>query len=266
MQKENNKENANDLNKPVRVAKVIARSGLCSRRDAEKLIEENKVKVNGELITSPALNVMDNDIITVAGKPLNTPDEIRVWRYHKPVGVITSHKDTMGRTTVFETLPSFMPRVISVGRLDFNSEGLLLLTNDGEIARFMESPQTAWKRKYRVRVHGEVTPEIIGRLAKGVSINGVKYGKAEVVLEKKQGSNNWLLVTISEGKNREIRKMMEFFGLAVTRLIRVSYGPFQLGNLQKGEVMEVKAKTLSELLGVKIVSKRKKDADNRRKI
>ncbi len=237
--------------KKERIAKVIARAGIASRRDAERLIADGKVKVNGSLITSPALNVSVQDKIEVEGKALAPKEEIRIWRYNKPAGLITSHKDPEGRPTVFAALPTSLPRVISVGRLDFNSEGLLLLTNDGETARFMESPQTHWKRQYRVRVHGKVTDEIIAKLAKGITVDGIRYGGAEVVLEKNQRSNNWLLVGIYEGKNREIRKMMEFFGLQVTRLIRVAYGPFQLGNLPEGEVREVSGKIIREQLGLK---------------
>ena len=256
---------------PQRIAKVIARAGVCSRRAAEVLIESGKVTVNGTKITSPALNVTASDIITVDGKPIEKAEEIRIWRYHKPAGLITSYKDTSGRPTVFANLPRSLPRVISVGRLDFNSEGLLLLTNDGEAARFMESPSTGWKRKYRVRVHGEITPEIIGRLKKGIHIDGIKYGSAELTVEKKQGTNTWASVTITEGKNREIRKMMEFFGLSVTRLIRISYGAFQLGNLGKGEVDEVPAKTIKDLLGKNLdfatnAERSKKNAHHKRQI
>ena len=251
-------------NKKERIAKVIARAGIASRRDAEKLILDGKVKVNGVLITSPALNVSEEDKIEVAGKALAPKEEVRIWRYNKRAGLITSHKDPEGRPTVFEALPAGLPRVISVGRLDFNSEGLLLLTNDGEAARFMESPATAWKRRYRVRVHGMVTDDIIARLAKGVTIDGVRYGAAEVVLDKQQRTNSWLTVTIQEGKNREIRKMMDFFGLKVTRLIRVSYGPFPLGNLPVGEIKEVPGKIVREQLGLE-KNKKAKNENYRRK-
>lgn len=232
-----------------RIAKTIARAGICSRRDAEKLILEGKVTVNGEPIASPALNVGDDDLITVNGRPLNAREQTRLWRYHKPKGLITSHKDPKGRPTVFETLPGYLPRVISVGRLDFNTEGLLLLTNDGELARRMELPATAWVRRYRVRVYGTPDEKKLAGLAKGVTVEGVNYGPVTAAVEKIQGSNAWLNVAIKEGKNREIRKMMQALGLEVNRLIRVAYGPFQLGSLAAGEVMEVSRKVIREQLG-----------------
>lgn len=239
-----------DNEKKERLAKVIARAGIASRRDAEKLILTNKVKVNGNIVSSPATNVSKLDKIEVEGKQISLNSNVRIWRYHKPMGLITSHKDPQGRPTVFDDIKNKLPRVISVGRLDLNSEGLLLLTNDGDTARFMENPKTAWKRKYRVRVHGNVTEDIIEKISKGIMIKNVYYAPAEVILEKKQRTNNWLLVTIKEGKNREIRKIMEFFGLKVTRLIRIAYGPFQLGNLQKGEIKEIPSKVIREQLGI----------------
>lgn len=232
-----------------RIAKVIARAGVCSRRDAERLIAEGKVTLNNNIVTSPALNVSPTDIIAIEGKVLTAPAKTRIWRYHKPAGLITSHKDTKGRPTVFENLPKTLPRVISVGRLDFNSEGLLILTNDGEAARFMESPQTGWKRRYKVRVHGKVTPAVLAKLNSPLVIEGIRYGKPDTKLEKEQGTNAWLEMTIGEGKNREIRKICDFAGLSVTRLIRLSYGPFQLGNLAKGEVSEITGKAIKEMLG-----------------
>lgn len=235
-----------------RIAKVVARAGVCSRREAERQIEQGRIAVNGIVLTSPACVVTETDVVTVDGKPLPAKEKTRVWRYHKPAGLVTTRKDPQGRPTVFDSLPDTMPRVISIGRLDLNSEGLLLLTNDGEFARQMELPSTGWARRYRVRIHGEITPEMIDRLAKGVTINGVRYAPAQVTVDKKQGTNTWLTVSLKEGKNREIRRLMESFNLPVTRLIRVSYGPFQLGNLERGAVDEISGKTLREQTGGKI--------------
>ena len=237
------------MQKGERVAKVIARAGICSRREAERYIEQGRVSVNGKVLTSPAVVVTQEDKIIVDKKALPVKERTRVWRYYKPVGLITSHKDPQGRPTVFDSLPDSLPRVISVGRLDLNSEGLLLLTNDGELARRIELPSTAWVRRYRVRIHGEMTADIAGKLAQGVVVEGIRYAPAQVVIDKKQGTNTWLTVSLKEGKNREIRKLMEAFGFKVTRLIRISYGPFQLGALPKGGIEEVKAKVLSEQLG-----------------
>lgn len=234
--------------KKERIAKVMAAAGLCSRREAERWIQNGRVSVNGEVLTTPARTVDANDQIVVDGQPLAGPQERRLWCYHKPVGVITTYRDPQGRPTVFERLPAFLPRVVSVGRLDFNSEGLLLLTTDGGLARELELPSRGWKRKYRVRVHGKVTPEIVGRLQKGVRIEGISYAPCQIEVEREQGSNTWVLMTLTEGKNREIRRMMAFFGLEVTRLIRISYGPFQLGNLPVGAVREVPEKVLKGLL------------------
>lgn len=238
--------------KGERVAKVVARAGVCSRREAERYIEQRRIAVNGKVLTSPAVVVTDADVVTVDQKPLPAKEKTRVWRYHKPAGLVTTYRDPQGRPTVFDALPETMPRVISIGRLDLNSEGLLLLTNDGEFARQMELPSTGWSRRYRVRIHGELTPEMIDKLGKGVTADGVRYAPAQVVVDKKQGSNMWLTVSLKEGKNREIRKLMESFGLQVTRLIRISYGPFQLGNLEKGAVDEIPGKTLIEQTGGKI--------------
>lgn len=234
--------------KKERIAKAMAAAGLCSRREAERWIQNGRVSVNGEVLTTPARTVDANDQIVVDGQPLAGPQERRLWCYHKPVGVITTYRDPQGRPTVFERLPAFLPRVVSVGRLDFNSEGLLLLTTDGGLARELELPSRGWKRKYRVRVHGKVTPEIVGRLQKGVRIEGISYAPCQIEVEREQGSNTWVLMTLTEGKNREIRRMMAFFGLEVTRLIRISYGPFQLGNLPVGAVREVPEKVLKGLL------------------
>lgn len=231
-----------------RIAKIMAAAGLCSRRVAEQWILDGRVKVNGEVLTTPAFTVSADDKILVDDKPLGEKQERRLWCYHKPTGLVTTHKDPQGRKTVFDSLPNYLPRVISVGRLDLNSEGLLLLTTDGALARELEHPSKGWKRRYRVRIHGILTPEIQKRLAKGVTIKGIRYAPCEAVLEQVKGTNSWISVTLTEGKNREIRKLMSFFGLEVTRLIRVSYGPFQLGNLSKGEVREVSKKAMKELL------------------
>ena len=239
--------------KGERIAKVVARAGICSRREAERYIEQGRIAVNGRVLTSPAVVVTQADVITVDQKPLPAKEKTRVWRYYKPAGLVTSHKDPEGRPTVFDSLPDTLPRVISVGRLDLNSEGLLLLTNDGAFARAMEHPSTGWIRRYRVRIHGKITPEIITKLSQGVTIDGVRYGSVHVVLDKEQGTNSWLTVSLTEGKNREIRRLMDFFGFKVTRLIRVSYGPFQLGTLQEGEVDEITGKALKEQLGSKAV-------------
>lgn len=238
--------------KGERIAKVVARAGICSRREAERYIEQGRIAVNGQILTSPAVVVTRDDVITVDQKPLPAKEKTRVWRYYKPAGLVTSHKDPEGRPTVFDSLPDTLPRVISIGRLDLNSEGLLLLTNDGEFARQMELPSTGWIRRYRVRIHGEMTPEIMEKLAGGVTVEGVRYAGVQVVVDKKQGSNTWLTVALKEGKNREIRRLMEFFGFQVTRLIRISYGPFQLGNLEKGAVDEISGKALQEQIGGKI--------------
>lgn len=234
--------------KKERIAKVMAAAGLCSRREAERWIESGRVIVNGDVLTTPAKTVDGNDRILVDGKPLAGKQERRLWCYHKPAGVMTTHRDPQGRPTVFDKLPPQLPRVISVGRLDFNSEGLLLLTTDGGLARELELPARGWKRRYRVRVHGQVTPEIVGRLQKGVKIEGVSYAPCQIEIERQQGTNTWVIMTLTEGKNREIRRMMSFFGLEVTRLIRVSYGPFQLGNLAVGAVREVPGRILAGLV------------------
>lgn len=234
--------------KKERIAKIMAAAGLCSRRDAERWILEGRVSVNGEVLKSPACVVGASDKIVVDGKPVGAREETRLWCYNKKPGLVTTHKDPKGRPTVFDSLPKYLPRVISIGRLDFNSEGLLLLTTNGELARALELPSRGWKRKYRVRVHGKLTGEILGRLRKGVKIDGISYAPAEIDIEKEQGTNTWVIMTLTEGKNREIRRLMEFFGLQVTRLIRIAYGPFQLGNLQEGDVREVSTKAVKELL------------------
>jgi len=234
-----------------RIAKRLARAGVCSRRDAERMIESGRVSVDGKVLTSPALNVTDGNVILVDGKPLDVPEETRLWRYHKPAGTITTSRDPQGRPTVFEKMHPDMPRVISVGRLDFNTEGLLLLTNDGALARHLELPKNAWLRRYRVRVYGEIDLSKIASVSKGVMISGIRYEsvKIEIEKEKEEGTNHWLAVTIREGKNREVRKIMEHLGLQVTRLIRVAFGPFPLGKLSRGALEEVPRRVLKESLG-----------------
>ena len=217
-----------------RIAKVVARAGLASRRDAEELITQGRVTVNGRVINSPALDVTANDVIAVDGKVLPPRERTRLFMYHKPRGLMTTHADPEGRPTVFDNLPEGLPRLISIGRLDFNTEGLLLLTNDGGLARALELPDTGWLRRYRVRAHGEVTQAQLDELKKGVEVDGVKYGSIDATLERDQGANVWLVFAIREGKNREVRNVMAHLGLEVNRLIRVSYGPFQFGELAEG--------------------------------
>ena len=231
---------------PERIAKVIARAGLCSRREAERWINDGKVRVDGKTLDSPALTVDATNIILVDGKPLPQAQETRLWRYHKPTGLVTSHSDPQGRPTVFEKLPPTMVRVISIGRLDLNSEGLLLLTNDGELARRLEMPSTGWVRRYRVRVRGTVNKNKLKSLQNGVTVAGIKYDAIEAALDSETRTNAWLTVALTEGKNREIRKVMEHLDLSVNRLIRLSYGPFQLGKLERGQVDEVPGKVLRD--------------------
>jgi 23S rRNA pseudouridine2605 synthase len=239
-----------NVHKGDRIAKVMARAGLCSRRDAEQWILDGRVSVNGKAIDSPALNVLPSDKIIVDGKPVNKEGmrEPRLFRYHKPAGLVTTHRDEQGRQTVFESLPPHLPRLISVGRLDLNTEGLLLLTNDGELSRFMELPSTGWIRRYKVRAYGHISQERLTELSKGITIEGVKYAGIEATLEKQQGDNAWMTIALKEGKNREIRRVCEYLGLRVNRLIRLSYGPFQLGNLPEGTVEEIKLKVMKEQL------------------
>ncbi len=237
-----------------RIAKVVSRAGLASRRDAEEWIVQGRVSVNGRVINSPALDVTARDVITVDGKPLPERERTRLFMFHKPRGLMTTHADPEGRPTVFDNLPEGLPRLISIGRLDFNTEGLLLLTNDGGLARVLELPDTGWLRRYRVRAHGEVTQDQLDALKKGVEVDGVKYGSIDAQLERDQGANVWLVFAIREGKNREVRNVMAHLGLEVNRLIRVSYGPFQLGELAEGAVEEVKTRVLREQLGEKVAA------------
>lgn len=232
--------------KPERIAKVIARAGLCSRREAERWIADNRVRVDGKTLDSPALTVDEKSIIQVDGHLLPQPQETRLWRYHKPTGVVTTHSDPQGRPTVFEKISPTMGRVISVGRLDLNSEGLLLLTNDGELARRLEMPSTGWVRRYRVRVRGTVDQRKLRPLQNGATINGIKYGAIRADLDSETRTNAWLTVALAEGKNREIRRILENLDLKVNRLIRLSYGPFQLGKLERGHVDEVHNKILRD--------------------
>ena len=231
-----------------RIAKWLARAGVASRRDAEKLLTEGVVRLNGEPVTHPATFIAPGDIVQVRGAVVDAPDRTRLWRYHKPEGLVTTHKDPQDRPTVFQRLPPALPRVVSVGRLDLNSEGLLLLTNDGALARRLELPANGWIRRYRVRVYGGVDPAALSRLSQGVTVEGVRYGPIEAALEARATANSWLSVALKEGRNREVRKVMTHLGLQVTRLIRVAYGPFQLGNLERGAVDEITGKVLREQL------------------
>ncbi|MGE5200780.1 MAG: pseudouridine synthase [Acidobacteriota bacterium] len=235
--------------KGERVAKLMARAGLCSRRDAERWIAEGRVSLDGTVLTSPAVVATEESDLRVDGKPLPQREPARLWRYHKPAGLVTTHRDEKGRPTVFERLPPELPRVVSVGRLDLTSEGLLLLTNDGGLARELELPARGWIRRYRVRVHGTIDPAGLAALESGTTLDGVSYGPIRASLERQQGSNAWLIVALQEGKNREIRKVMAHLGLDVTRLIRIAYGPFQLGHLARGAVEEVPRRVLREQLG-----------------
>lgn len=235
---------------PERIAKRIARAGVCSRREAEALILAGRVRLNGEILDTAACVVTAKDRIEVDGTALPAAEPARLWRYYKQRGLIVSTKDDKGRQTIFDALPENLPRVISVGRLDLDSEGLLLLTNDGGLARHLELPSTGWTRKYRVRVRGLVDDNKLTDLAGGVTIDGIHYGKVMAGLDNQMPSNAWLTVAIKEGKNREIRHIMEYLGYPVSRLLRLSYGPFSLGNLEDGEVREVKATVLAEQLGL----------------
>ncbi|HKM63609.1 MAG TPA: pseudouridine synthase [Acidisphaera sp.] len=231
-----------------RIAKWLARAGVASRRDAERLLTERRVKLNNAVVEHPATFVSPGDIVVVDGAVVDAPERTRLWRYHKPAGLMTTHRDPQGRPTVFERLPPGMPRVVSVGRLDLNSEGLLLLTNDGALARRLELPATGWLRRYRARVHGAVDPPALAALAGGVTVEGVRYGPIEAGLDSRKGENAWLTISLREGKNREVRRVLAHLGLSVARLIRVAYGPFQLGQLPRGAIEEVPARMLRDQL------------------
>lgn len=233
-----------------RIAKVLSRAGVASRRNAERMIEAGRVTVNGRRITSPALNVTDGDRIAVDDKEIAKPEPERLWLYHKPVGLVTTNRDEKGRDTIYDQLPADMPRVMSIGRLDLNSEGLLLLTNDGAIKRKLELPSTGWLRRYRVRVNGRPTDDTLEPLRQGIEADGERFLPMQVTLDRQQGANAWLTIGLREGKNREIRRALAETGLTVNRLIRISYGPFQLGDLKPGAVEEVRRKRVRDQLGL----------------
>lgn len=247
-----------------RIAKVIARAGICSRREAERLIGDGRVKLNGAVLKSAAVNVTAKDLVTVNGKPLPQKEDTKLWRYHKPAGLVVSNNDPEGRPTIFDKLRQQLPRVISIGRLDINTEGLLLLTNDGELARYLELPATGWIRRYRVRAYGRVDDAGLARIAKGVEIEGVKYGPVEGKVETSQGDNQWLTIAIREGKNREVKKICEYLGLKVNRLIRTSFGPFMLGDMARGAIEEVPPRVMKSNIGTGFF--KDSHADRRRKV
>ncbi len=236
-----------------RIAKWIARAGVASRRDVEKLLAEGRVSLNNVKVTHPATFVTPGDLVVVNGTLVDPPDRTRLWRYHKPAGLVTTHRDPEGRPTVFDKLREQLPRVISVGRLDLTSEGLLLLTNDGGLARRLELPATGWIRRYRVRVHGTPDAAALAALARGVTVEGVRYGAIDAAIDSRKGENAWLTVALKEGRNREVRRVMTYLGLPVTRLIRVSYGPFLLGTLPRGGIEEIPPKILREQLPADVV-------------
>ena len=235
--------------KGERLARRIARAGICSRREAERLIQDGRIMVNGEIVNTPARNVTADDEVLFDGEPLPRPEPARLWRYHKPAGLVVSNRDEKGRLTIFDRLPPELGRVVTVGRLDLNSEGLLLLTNDGRLARELELPSRGWTRRYRVRAFGRVNPKTLEKLKEGVTIDGVRYGSIDARIDRMQGANTWMTFALREGRNREIRRICEHLGLKVNRLLRISYGPFQLGDLKRGAVEEIPRKVLKEQLG-----------------
>ena len=242
-----------DQDRGDRIAKWLSRAGVASRRDVERLLTEGRVKLNNAVVTHPATFVTKGDIVQFDGKVVDEPERTRLWRYHKPDGLVTTHRDPEGRPTVFDKLKEQLPRVISVGRLDLTSEGLLLLTNDGALARRLELPETGWIRRYRVRVHGIVDDKALASLANGVTVEGVRYGAIDAELDSRKGENAWLTVSLKEGRNREIRRVMVHLGLSVTRLIRIAYGPFQLGTMPRGAIEEVTPRVLREQLPADVV-------------
>jgi 23S rRNA pseudouridine2605 synthase len=244
-----------------RIARVLARAGVCSRRDAERWIQAGRVTVNGKVLNTPAVVVGPRDRITVDGTPLPQRERTRLWLYHKPRGLVTTARDPQGRPTVFAALPPDLPRVVAVGRLDINTEGLLLLTNDGGLARVLELPETGWLRRYRVRAHGTVEQAALDALQDGVAIDGVLYGAIDATIDRLQGSNVWLVVSLREGKNREVKRVLENLGLKTNRLIRVSYGPFQLADLPEGDVREIRGRVLRDQLGPALAGKAGADFD-----
>jgi 23S rRNA pseudouridine2605 synthase len=254
-------DKSNQQNPGERIAKVMARAGLASRRQAEAWIAAGRVAVNGTVIASPALNVTPSDRIAVDGQPLRARERTRLFRYHKPRGLVTTNSDPEGRPTIFAALPKDLPRLISIGRLDINTEGLLLLTNDGGLARVLELPATGWLRRYRVRALGRVMQPVLDRLRGGITVEGVHYGPIEATLDREQGANVWLTIGIREGKNREVRKVLETLDLKVNRLIRVAFGPFELGELDDGAVEEVKTEELRKQLGPEIAAQAQADFD-----
>ena len=231
-----------------RIAKWLSRAGVASRRDVERLLAEGVIKLNGRTVSHPATFVSAGDVVQINGRVVDKPDRTRVWRYHKPEGLVTTHRDPEGRPTVFEKLKHQLPRVVSVGRLDLTSEGLLLLTNDGGLARQLELPSTGWLRRYRVRVFGVPNEGALKSLARGVTVDGVRYGPIEAGVDARKGDNTWLTISLREGRNREVRRVMAHLGLSVSRLIRVAYGPFQLGTLERGGIEEIPARVLREQL------------------